>query len=99
MEAIAAYLALSKVDLGGKLEKGKNACMHGWVWSARWKAVESCRKVDSNRKVELGTNACMHAWVDLGGKVESYRKVASYRGSPPSQPSWASWASWAAKWI
>ena len=42
--------------------------------------MESYRKVDSYRKVELGTNACMHAWVDLGGKVESYRKVASYRG-------------------
>ena len=85
MEAIAAYLALSKVHLGGKLEKSKNACMRGWVWSARWKAVESCRTVDSSRKVELGTNACMHAWVDLGGNVESYRKVASYRG--PSLPS------------
>ena len=46
-EAIAAYLALSKVDLGGKVEKGETACMH--------------------------------AWVDLGGKLESYRKVASYR--------------------
>ena len=57
-----------------------HACMHGWIWAARWKAVESCRTVDSSRKVELGTNACMHAWVDFGGKVESHRKVASYRG-------------------
>ena len=33
-EAIAAYLALSKVDLGAKLEKGKkcmHACIHAWV--------------------------------------------------------------------
>ena len=44
--------------------------MGGWIWAARWKAVESYRKVDSYRKVELGTNACMHAWVDLGDKVE-----------------------------
>ena len=52
-----------------------HAYMHGWIWAARWKAVESYRQVDSNRKVDLGTNACMHAWVDLGDKVESYRKV------------------------
>ena len=31
MEAIGAYLAISKVDLGGKLEQGQNACMHAWV--------------------------------------------------------------------
>ena len=52
-----------------------HACIGGWIWAARRKAVESYRKVDSYRKVELGTNACMHAWVDLGDKVESYRKV------------------------
>ena len=43
MEAIAAYLALSKVHLGGKLEKSKNACMHAWVGLVS--KVESCGKL------------------------------------------------------
>ena len=52
MEAIVAYLALSKVDLGGKLEQGQNACMHAWVDLAS--KVESHRKVESYRKVHPG---------------------------------------------
>ena len=52
MEAIGAYLALSKVDLGGKLEQGQNACMHAWVDLAS--KVESHRKVESYRKVHPG---------------------------------------------
>ena len=66
VEAIAAYLALSKVDLGGKLQNRKNACMHSWVGGSGqqggklWKAIARLTAIARWNWAQM--HACMHGW-------------------------------------
>ena len=66
VEAIAAYLALSKVDLGGKLQNGKNGCMHAWVGGSGqqggklWKAIARLTAIARWNWAQM--HACMHGW-------------------------------------
>ena len=80
-EAIAAYLALSKVCRGSY--RGVPGTIQGW------KAIT----LSKGGKLKLSQGAPRSAKLN---QVRQVSQVGQVEPGPPSQPSWASWASWAA---